>query len=103
MKKKIIIGTIIVFIFAVAACGFYYFKVYKENTGLLNDLDKILKEVETNVGDESITDESITTEVSNDVTEDEDSLDELESELDIVLSKLDEIESAESALGTEVE
>lgn len=103
MKKKIIIGVAVVIALFLILGLIYFIFMYESDEKILNNLDDQIKIAEKNLDDDENADAEFSTTIVEDITEDDSSMNELEESLDSILDSLEEIESAETNLGTTVE
>jgi|GEM_PF-5677620 len=103
MKKKIIIGVVVVIALFLISGLIYFIFMYESDEKILNNLDDQIKIVEKNLDEDETADAEFSTTIVEDISEDDSSMNELEDSLDSILNSLEEMESAETSLGTTVE
>ncbi|HOO67971.1 MAG TPA: hypothetical protein PLC53_01225 [Bacilli bacterium] len=101
-KKKNLMILASVLLLLLLGAGYYFF-IYQSDTGLLNRADKQLEKTEEMITTEGSTDDELTDEIGSEVTEEENDMDELEASFNAVLSALEDVEDAESEIGSAVE
>jgi len=103
MKKKILIGIVIVLVLALISGLIYFVFMHDSDEKTLDNLDDEINAVEKGIADNEDADAEISTKIGEDITEEDNSMDELEVSFDSALNSLDEMESTEASLGTTVE
>lgn len=103
MKKAgLIIGSVLLLL--LIAFGVYYFLYVRESDEkLLDNYDKQITEIEASIIKDEAVDQDTIVEIDESTTEDEESLDGLEANLNSILNSLEKIENAEAEISEEVE
>jgi septal ring factor EnvC (AmiA/AmiB activator) len=96
----VILGTIMV-IFVLMLLLFLFQK--NSDAALLNDLQQQISDVETTNTQDDTTDTQIADEINTVTGDDVQSLDDLEAQFNQIMDSLDQIETAESNIGTATE
>ena len=81
----------------------YYFLIYNNDTQLLKRAENQFEKVDYMITTEESKDDTISDEIGNDVSADENDLDELQATFDSIFSNLNNIENAEAEIGNSVE
>lgn len=101
-KKVVLIILVAVIVVLVSILLFFLFQKNSDDT-LLNDLQQQISDVGTTNTQEDTTDTQIADEINIVTGDDVQTLDDLEAQFNLIMDSLDQIDTAESNIGTATE